>query len=499
MKINWFSPLPPAETGIALYTARLVPALRQRVDLTLWTDQRTWDDRLIDVRRFDAENPPWNELNHADINIYNIGNNILHRGIWELSRRHSGVVILHDSCLQHFFGDLYLNRLKDVDAYRQAMFKYYGEKGLAAINEYLAHALSIDELAVSFPLTGLALDNAFCGITHSGDLQASALRLPVPTYGLNLPYSSNALQRMSTTMRHKRTAPPYQLIAFGIMGSNRRLEPFLEAWGSVPEKSAFRLLVAGRVWNRDYLQRRIRELGLEDLIHICGYLTDDELHSELARSDLGINLRYPTMGEASLSQLLMWEHSIPTLVTKVGWYANLPSDAVAFVRPEQERSDIRQQLTRFLQDPAQFAEMGRRGREILEREHSPERYVDSLLHLLRDAARWGGSAGGQMMAVRARDMINPWMPAAAGQLLKRRTVEAIESMCGLSSALPGFQCLERERLMHHYVLKLSSYRREVMGAGAGQGSGVAIDLMQLREACQSARSEVMQHIDTHHC
>ena len=36
--------------------------------------------------------------------------------------------------------------------------------------------------------------------------------------------------------------------------------------------------------------------------------------------ELLINLRYPTMGEASLSQLRIWRHALPSMVTQVGWH-----------------------------------------------------------------------------------------------------------------------------------------------------------------------------------
>ena len=39
MRLNWFSPLPPARTEIANYTVRLLPALCASCDVTLWTDQ----------------------------------------------------------------------------------------------------------------------------------------------------------------------------------------------------------------------------------------------------------------------------------------------------------------------------------------------------------------------------------------------------------------------------------------------------------------------------
>jgi glycosyltransferase involved in cell wall biosynthesis len=510
MKINWFSPLPPAETGIALYTATLIPALQKRADLTLWTDQQDWDKRVargVLVRRFDSRYPHWNELNRADISIYNIGNNILHRGIWETSRRHAGVVILHDSHLQHFFADLYLHHLQDAGGYRQAMRRYHGAKALAAVDGYLIQALSINQLSESFPLTGLALENAFCGVTHSmAGLHMPAFPPAPPMFCLNLPYASEGLARHPAIVPKTSTGAPYQLIAFGFMGPNRRLEPFLEAWSGIPQKSMFRLCIAGRVWDGGYLQKRIQELGLGDLAQICGYLTEEDLHSELARSDLAINLRYPTMGEASLSQLLIWEHGLPSLVTQVGWYATLPRESVAFVRPESEIQDIRRHLRKFLEDPEGFAEMGLRGRETLEREHSPERYAESLLHLIGDAAKWGAIRSRATMAARAGEAMQPWISPAACTALTQRAADAIFDLShDFGMAEPqneGVKCAEQNRLSHQYALSVRAYRQGMTDAGTLTESEPlpgSESLNELRLQCRNARLDIEQHQRTHGC
>ena len=57
MKVAYFSPFPPERSGIADYSALLVPALRERVDLTV-------------VRR-GAKKPP----RGTDLAVYHIGNN----------------------------------------------------------------------------------------------------------------------------------------------------------------------------------------------------------------------------------------------------------------------------------------------------------------------------------------------------------------------------------------------------------------------------------------
>lgn len=439
MKINWFSPLPAARTGIALYTELLIPVLQKRAELTLWTDQPEWDDRLNQVarvRRFDPQCPPWPEVNQADLSFYNIGNNpMFHEGIWEVSRRHAGIVILHDICLQHFFTELYLTERKDSEEYRRLMVHYYGDAGRHAASQFLTHACTIEQLAAAFPLAPLALENALGVVIHNlTHQQALTCQPPLPVVYLPLPFAPSAGRPRTALVSRRRSGPPYGLIAFGVIGRNRRLEQFLRAWAGMAEKAMFRLRICGEIYDTGYINSLIHNLGLADFAKVCGYVSDQDLHAELMQADLAVNLRYPTMGEASGSQMLIWEHSLPALVTQVGWYATLQKSTVAFVRPECESEDICAQLRAFLKNPESFAEMGRKGYEIVEREHAPDRYAEALLALAGPARGWVVRHSRLSMAKRAGDEMRHWITAAASDALSESAARAIWDISGNTSA-----------------------------------------------------------------
>ena len=118
-----------------------------------------------------------------------------------------------------------------------------------------------------------------------------------------------------------------------------------------------------------------------------GSVTEAGLVALLARADLAINLHNPTQGEASPTQLRLWNHALPSIVSRAGWYASLPAATVATVRPGDEVDGLRQLLGAFLADPARFREMGRSGRELLLRSHAPKDYVSGLLEFAEELAR----------------------------------------------------------------------------------------------------------------
>jgi glycosyltransferase involved in cell wall biosynthesis len=439
VKINWFSPLSPAKTGIALVTETVIPALQKRAELTLWTDQQEWDPRLdqaVFVRRFDLEHPPWNEFNEADLNFYNIGNHpLFHKGIWEVSRRHAGVVILHDLCLQHFFTELYFNHWNDIEEYRRAMAQYYGEKGRHAVEQFCARAWTIDQLAAEFPLTPLALENALGAVIHNrAGYQMLKSEPQLPAFYLPLPYSCTTATHPIAPVPDSGPKPPYRLIISGYIAQNRRLEPFLEAWAGMPEKAAFRLRICGPTWDTKYIESRITQLGLKDLTEVRGYMSVENLKAELKQADLAVNLRYPTMGEASLTQLMIWEQALPALVTEVGWYATLPGTTVAFVRPDHESEDIVRQLRSFLENPLGFAQMGREGYQLLKREHAPDRYAEALLAIADSARGWTVRDSRLRMAKRAGDDMRHWITPAASDALTESVARAIWDISGNTNA-----------------------------------------------------------------
>lgn len=434
MRLNWFSPLPPAKTAIADYTAQLLPTLAGRSEVVLWTDQAEWDpdlERQTEVRRYQPGRVPWMELNCSSMNVYHVGNNpMFHGSIWQISRRHPGVMILHDLCLQDLFLGLFRDQLQDRAEYLTHMAHYYDGPGKMAALKFWNNTLSSDAMAKHYPLTLLAVEGALGVLVHTrnGFEELRPLsRWPV-AYG-RLPYAARPgpLQGKPTRTGAEKGAP-YRLVVLGHIAANRRLEPLLQALARFPMRQRFHLDVYGQLWDRRYIGSRIRQLGLSELVTLRGFVSKAELDSGLSTAHLAINLRYPTMGEASRSQLLIWDHALPSLVTRVGWYAQLPPDSVAFVRPEHETADIQTHLAAFLANPASFVKLGENGRRFLEENHSPEAYAETVMELVTHARRHCTRAIATDAAKRAGVAMSAWSTLALSGELTWRVAETIQSM-----------------------------------------------------------------------
>ncbi len=397
MKINYFSPLPPAKSGISEVAALIIPALSQYAEVTAWTDQDEWDKDLENyakIRQYQSNEVDCSEINKTDLNIYHIGNNIdYHRHILVLSQRIPGMVVLHDITLSHLFRGFYSGQESNA-------------VGRTSIN-------SVDDFAT----TEWAIDNAASVIVHSrGALTELAQHQrwligyqPLP-YSIELALYVNSVDFL----------PPYRLIIFGHIGSNRRVDSVLQALEELPDKTLFHLDIYGSVYNDKELREHIRQRKLKSIVTVHGFATDETLDRALSQAHLAINLRYPTMGEASLSQLRIWRHALPSMVTQVGWYEEQSEDSVLFVRQEHEIEDIKRHLQRLVDDPKSLVAMGKCGRKILEENHSPDAYAKALIEFAKELPIGYQALTAQYLVRRVGREMAPWqIPGLGNQELSR--------------------------------------------------------------------------------
>ena len=399
MKLNWFSPLPPAKSGIAVdFFRTILPALSTSAEVTLWTDQAEWARSLENharVRTFRLNDMPWVELNRADVTFFNLGNNHLFHGtIWEVSRRLAGVTILHDLRLDEFF----LNwRPVDLPSERRA-------------------AGSTQRTDLVF-----ALENSLGVVVHTSDAydRLNALNRWIVSH---IPLAFSLPQNAPGPRSARKPTTPYRLIVFGFIHQNRRLPALLEALGTLPEKHNFQLDIYGELWNPELVERAIADQGLKKNVRIRGFVSEEALDAALASADIAINLRYPS-AEASGSQLRIWAHELPSIVTRAGWFAELPETTVLHVSPENEVADIQKHFRTFLADPAQVEQIGREGKRFLYPTHAPETYVQALLDLARQVIECRSRNAAHYLARATGERLSPWINSITSDEPLRRVAE----------------------------------------------------------------------------
>jgi glycosyltransferase involved in cell wall biosynthesis len=380
VRLNLFSPLPPTRSDIARLTVHMSPHLARVAEVVIWSSEPEWSFEPpsgVSVRHYDLQRPPWREINNADATFYQMGNDPrYHYAIWQMSQRHPGIVILHDLMMQHFFSglvfhDLGMNRRE----YLELVERYHGIKGRVLAEEHVQGLLATEELAPLCPLTEAATENALAVIVHS---DAAYSALPEDTSVVHLPL---CVGMELPTLAPRQATAPYRIAVFGFLGPNRKLPLLLRALATFPERDRFRLDIFGTMDGQEKMHQLVCRLGLSETVTLHGFASANELDAALRETDLVVNLRDPSMGEASGSQLHLWQYALPSLVTRRAWYATLPEETVAFVRPEHEVDDIQRHLTAFLANPETYRELGREGRRHVAENHSIESYANALLEV----------------------------------------------------------------------------------------------------------------------
>jgi glycosyltransferase involved in cell wall biosynthesis len=217
----------------------------------------------------------------------------------------------------------------------------------------------------------------------------------------------------------------YRISVFGFLGPNRRLPALLRVLSNFAQRDRFRLDIYGTIEGEEKIHQLVARLGLNDLVTLHGFVPEDQLDAALRVTDLVVNMRYPSMGEASASQLHLWQYALPALVTRTAWYETLPENTVAFVRPEQEAEDIRTHLAAFLADPEKYRELGRNGQRHVTENHSIEVYANSLLEVAARVSEFQARWIARDLAHRAGAAMNAWCDSSTIDAFLPRVVEQI--------------------------------------------------------------------------
>jgi glycosyltransferase involved in cell wall biosynthesis len=170
---------------------------------------------------------------------------------------------------------------------------------------------------------------------------------------------------------------------------NKRIPQLLEAFAGLRrERPGARLLLAGAAGERFDVQRRLERLGLVEGVERLDYVPEERMWSLMAACDVLVNLRYPTMGETSGSVIRALSLGKPLVVSDVGWFSELPDDAVLKVPVDELEVDVLRGALGLAADHG--ATLGVNARAYVERKHALSRTADGYAEALQVAA--GGDA-----------------------------------------------------------------------------------------------------------
>jgi glycosyltransferase involved in cell wall biosynthesis len=369
VNVAYFSPMPPEKSGIADYSALLLPALRERIDVEV-------------VKRGRKRAP-----RGTDEALYHIGNDpSSHAWIVDALRKRPGVVVLHDFVLHHLVAGVTLAR-GDRDAYLDLMEREHGVAGRLLAYGVMDKRIPAlwESRAADFPLATYVLDHATAVICHSRYVRdrARAAGFTGPIDVVPHPAWS------APAVEPERVAEGTVVACFGVINASKRIPELLRAVAEVRhDHPDVTLLLVGPTAPGFDLDRRLQRLGLTGAGLVRETWVDERrLWALMAGSDVLVNLRHPTMGETSGSVIRGLSLGKPLVVSDVGWFAELPRDVALAIPPDEDEAATLTAALRLLASNRELrGAMGANAAELARREHDVGRVAELYAAALERAA-----------------------------------------------------------------------------------------------------------------
>jgi glycosyltransferase involved in cell wall biosynthesis/SAM-dependent methyltransferase len=369
IKLAFFSPLPPARSGIADYSAALLDELRKLADVEAFSTRPT----KFDSRKFDAV-------------LYQVGNNAHHDFCYETALEHPGVVVVHEANLHHLIADMTIKR-GDWNAYMQAIEQEGGSDALEYAQRVRALEVGPDYEGV--PMLRLLLSRSKAAVVHSGcvesELRNAGFEGPVAKipHGAWIPEASRMEYR--TRLGLDEVAPLIGI--FGFLKPYKRIAESLRALRRlVRVQPRVKMILVGEPHPEFALESLIQSLGLAPYVRVLGFRPIDEFVRYMAACDIILNLRYPTVGENSGTLMRALGLGKAVIVSEVGSFSELP-DSICLKAPvgAGEEDHLFEFLNLLVSRPELRRGMGARAREWVQTECSwptvAKKYAEFLEHV----------------------------------------------------------------------------------------------------------------------
>jgi glycosyltransferase involved in cell wall biosynthesis len=354
-RLAYVSPMPPAPTGIADYSAELLPELAAHYQIEVTVDPDGFERRL-----------------------YHIGNSDHHSHMFDLLRRHPGVVVLHDAYLGHIL------------AHRDKLGETIGgwTRALYASHGYAALAMDREEAILRYPGSFEVLAAAQGVIVHSAFARDLIQRwFPgLPEHRLEtLPLLRAAAEPVDRgEARRALGLADDQLIlcSFGMAGPLKLNLRLIDAFLSSSLTEA-RLIFVGANDPGAYGQALTDKIAASGgRVTLTGHLPLERYRLYAAAADMAIQLRADSRGETSAALLDCLNYGLPTIANANGSAAEIPADAVRLIPDTFTDAELTAALNDLGSDSKARARLAKAGRKLVQRDHAPrpiaKRYAEII-------------------------------------------------------------------------------------------------------------------------
>jgi glycosyltransferase involved in cell wall biosynthesis len=379
-RLAFVSPVPPDRSGIADYSATLLPALAEHYDITLIHPTPLTVDPWL-LTRFAVRDSAWFMQNGYafDRVLYQFGNSSFHMEMLDLLVMIPGVVMQHDFYLSGLRLWRTATGANPPDWYN-ALERSHGTAALGVTAQ-----IGNDAARERYPCNKDVIENALGMLTHS----LLGKRLAEQWYGLDtadrfiqVPFALKVAKdtepetRAATRAAFGLKENDFVVCTFGHIASTKLNAELLDAWitsGLVDDPQAH-LVFVGQPDGPygETLIERIEALTPNTRVRITGYASHEDYAAWLMAADMGVQLRTQSRGETSASVFDCMAHGLPTVVNAHGWAAELPAEVVIRIEDTFTPASLAEALHHYRTHPELARAKGRAGQDFVRTWHTPE-------------------------------------------------------------------------------------------------------------------------------
>jgi len=388
-KLAFVSPLPPERTGIADFSAELLPELARHYDIEVVVAQDQVIHRWAQANGV-LRDSQWLMANahRVDRVLYHVGNSPFHQHMLDLVKVVPGTIVLHD----YFLSSL-LAYLEEYDIVQHAwtLALYHGHGYPAVRERYRAGVVS--DVKMKYPANLDVIRHAQGVIVHSEYSHSLAAAL----YGKNFVADWKVIPLMRAPAEDydraqsrailQLPADAFVICSFGFLDPTKLNHLLLEAWlaSRLANDIHCVLVFVGENHGAEYgrqLLEIMRTRGSATRIRITGWADMATFRNYLAAADIAVQLRTNSRGETSAAVLDCMNYGLPTIVNANGAMAEIPADAVWMLPDEFEQRQLVEALETLWQYDNRRAALGTLAKQVISTRHAPracaQRYADTI-------------------------------------------------------------------------------------------------------------------------
>lgn len=381
-RLAFVSPIPPAPSGIADYSAELIPELARHYDIHLIVKDAESAEAIKDpfiranltVRTID-----WfkNNFDQFERVLYQMGNSDHHNHMLAALQDFPGVVVLHDFFLSGMISfEQYHYKIENI--WLESLYRSHGYAALA----YQADSGDLTATIMRYPCNRDVVTNSLGIIVHSQhskDLARQWLGEMEPERWHLIPLLRESVLRVDREGARERLgfgSDDFIVSSFGYVNPTKQSRRILEAWLQSPlaQQSGAKLVFVGGNHPGDYgkdMLSRIQEAGVEDSVQITGWTDQVRFRDFLAASNVAVQLRTLTRGETSATVLDAMNYGLATIVNAHGSMEYLPKNAVLMLPDDYDDEQLSEALVALATEKTLREELAARAKAHIEAEHSP--------------------------------------------------------------------------------------------------------------------------------